>query len=424
MSEFTDWGGAAVTVQSIPHFPHDETMDESQRRVVENFGEAAFGCFSSRHKFCREVCPVYQVTGNEQHTSYGFHASTVALGMGKAELSDVAQDFKHCLQCGACENRCPNTLFTGDYYKNRTQTVNLVKGVRAALVEAGIEDPAWDEWNKLTREYRNEPVLGVDQPLPPAAAWTDDLDIPVGGETIIFCDCEAAHRHTSVPRGAAKLLRRAGVEFGVMQEQWCCGGPALEMGYVDQAREHALHNVEDWKRVGARRIITMDPHDLVHFTEDYPKLLGEDVMREFEILSIVELLDELITDGKIALTQTVDLKVTYHDPCRLNKRKGIWQAPRRILNAIPGLTFVDVDHITQWAYCSGGGGGVPLALPEVTKEISTKRVQNAEQLGVEALVSACVWSERPLSERHTDGTTGLDIYDIVEIVAMAADLAE
>lgn len=411
-----------MSTKDIPHYQHNKPMSEPQAKVVEEFGEAAFGCFSSRHKFCREVCPVYQVTGNEQHTSYGFHASTVALGMGQAELKDVAQDFRHCLQCGACENRCPNTLFTGDFYKNRTQTVKLVKNVRAALVESGIEDPVWKAWNEETRKLRNEPVLGMGEPLPRASAWADDLDIPIGGETIIFCDCEAAHRHTSVPRGSAQLLRAAGVEFGLMQDQWCCGGPALEMGYVDQAREHALHNVEDWKRVGARRIIVMDPHDLVHFTEDYPQLLGEEVMAAFEIVSIVEILDELIQAGNIALTHPVDLTVTYHDPCRLNKRRGIWQAPRRILNAIPGLTFIDVDHITQWAYCSGGGGGVPLALPEVTKEISTKRVRQAESLGVDALVSACVWSERPLTERRVDGTTGLDMYDIVEIVAMAAGI--
>ncbi|HHY67089.1 MAG TPA: (Fe-S)-binding protein [Alicyclobacillus sp.] len=405
---------------------HDRTVERDahglQTQVVESFRDAAFGCFSSRHKFCREVCPVYQVTGNEQHTSYGFHASTIAMSMGEATLDDVAKDFRHCLQCGACENRCPNTLFTGDFYRNRTRTLDLVKEVRAALVEAGIEDPAWHEWNARTRLLRNEPVLGIDRPLPPASAWADDLHIPIGGETIMFCDCEGAHKRTSVPRSAARLLQSAGVGFGLMYEQWCCGGPALEMGYVDLAKEHAIHNVEDWKRAGARRIITMDPHDLIHFTEDYPRLLGEDVMSQFEIVSIVELLDELIQAGKIKLTHAVNLRVTYHDPCRLNKRRGIWQAPRRILNAIPGLTFVDVDHITQWAYCSGGGGGVPLAAPDVSREISTRRVRSAENLGVEALVSACVWAERPLEERRQDGTTHLKIYDITEIVAMAAGM--
>ncbi len=395
---------------------------EVQKEIVEGYTDTAFGCFSSRHKFCREVCPIYQVTRNEQHTSYGFHADVVAMNQGLASLHDVAEDFKYCLQCGACELRCPNTLFTGDYYRNRIRLVQLVKDVRASLVDAGIEDPAWKQWNEETRRWRHEPVW--DGEKPGSQDWADDLAIPHGGETIVFCDCEAAHVRTSVPRSIARLLRAAGVEFGLMYDQWCCGGPALEMGYVEQAREFARHNVEDWIRCGAKRIITVDPHDLVHFTEDYPMLLGKDVMARFEIVSIVEVLDQLIQEGRIKLTKEVPLTVTYHDPCRLNKRRGIWEAPRRILRAIPGLTFIDVDHITQWAYCSGGGGGVPLALPEITKEISTRRVRAAEALGVQALVTACVWALRPLAQRVADGTTQLQMIEITELVAMAAGLTD
>ena len=66
----------------------------------------------------------------------------------------------------------------------------------------------------------------------------------------------------------------------------------------------------------------------------------------------VELVAELVRDGKIALTEPVERVVTYHDPCRLNKRKGVHEAPRELLRAIPGLTFKDVDRVTQWSYCS------------------------------------------------------------------------
>ena len=74
------------------------------------------------------------------------------------------------------------------------------------------------------------------------------------------------------------------------------------------------------------------------------------------------------------------------------------EAPRELLRAVPGLEFKDVDHVTQWSYCSGGGGGLPIEKPEITAEISRRRVERAEALEVDALVSACPWSERPLSE--------------------------
>ncbi len=169
------------------------------------------------------------------------------------------------------------------------------------------------------------------------------------------------------------------------------------MGYADQARRFAEHNVADWRAAGARRIIAIDPHDYIAFTEDYPDYFGDDY--DFEIVYITELVAELINDGKLDLTNPIDRTVTYHDPCRLNKRKGIWESPRIILGAIPGITFRDVDRVTQWSYCSGAGGGFAIERPEIAEEISRRRMERAAELDVDTLVSACVWSERPLAER-------------------------
>ena len=247
---------------------------------VEQWRGNAYGCFSSGHKFCREVCPVMQVTRNEQHTPTAFHANIVAMEKGLVDVEDVADDYVHCTQCGACELRCPNTLFTGDFYRHRTRTVDVVKAMRALMVATGNEREGWKAWNERLAERHNEPVLGeLDGGIPVSqehvADWAEGLDIPVGGETILFVDCEAAFYRTSYTRAFAQLLQKAGVEFGLMREQWCCGGPAAEMGYVDLARRHAEHNVADWRAVGAKRIIAPDPHDFIAFTEDYPKYFGD-----------------------------------------------------------------------------------------------------------------------------------------------------
>jgi Fe-S oxidoreductase len=340
---------------------------------------------------------------------------------GLVSVEDTARDYVHCTQCGACELRCPNTLFTGDFYRYRTRTVDVVKAMRALAVEQGVEQPAWKRWNELTDERRNEPVLG-DVPVSQehVADWADGLDLPVGGETVLFCDCEAAFHRTSLPRAVAQILRAGGVEFGLMREQWCCGGPAAEMGYVDQARRFAEHNVADWRAVGAKRILVLDPHDYIAFTEDYPRFFGDDF--DFEIVLVVELVAELVHEGKLALTRPVERTVTYHDACRLNKRKGIHEAPREILRAIPGLTFKDVDHVSQWSFCSGAGGGLPIERPDLTAEISRRRVERAAELDVDTLVSACVWSERPLTEQGAAGERPLEVMDLMELVARSAGL--
>jgi heterodisulfide reductase subunit D len=381
---------------------------------------AAYNCYSSGHKFCREVCPVMQVTRDEAHTPTAFHANVVAMDEGHLTIEDVARDYVHCTQCGACELRCPNTLFTGDFYRFRTRTVDLVKAMRALAVDQGIHQPNWQRWNELTDERKNEPVLnGTPVSQEHVADWAQGLDLPVGGENVLFCDCEAAFYRTSVPRAVAQILKAAGVEFGLMQEQWCCGGPAAEMGYVDQARRFAEHNVADWRAAGAQRILVLDPHDYISFTEDYPRYFGDDY--DFEIVLVVELVAELIREGKLELTRPVERVATYHDACRLNKRKGIHKEPREILRAIPGLTFKDVDHVTQWSYCSGAGAGLGIERPDLTAEISRRRVERAKALEIDTLVSACVWSERPLSEQG--GKQDVDVVDLMELVAESAGLA-
>ena len=399
--------------------PYDPMSDGGlQQEFVEKWRDNAYGCFSSGHKFCREVCPVMQVTRNEQHTPTAFHANIVAMEQGNLDVADVADDYVHCTQCGACELRCPNTLFTGDFYRHRTQTVKVVKAMRALAVESGVEQPNWKRWVEATIDRKNEPVIDVPVSQDNVAKWAEGLDLPIGGETIMFVDCEAAFYRTSVSRSTAQVLKAAGVEFGLMREQWCCGGPAAEMGYLEVSRQLADHNVADWRAAGAKRIIAIDPHDYISFTEDYPDYFGESY--DFEIVYITELLAELIRDGRIQLTQPIDRTVTYHDPCRLNKRKGIYESPREILRAIPGLTFKDVDHVTQWSYCSGGGGGLPIEKPEITAEISRRRVALAKALEVDTLVSACVWSERPLSTAGEE--QGLEVRDLLELVAESAGL--
>jgi heterodisulfide reductase subunit D len=386
---------------------------------LEQWRDVAYNCFSSGHKFCREVCPVTQVTRDERFTPTAFHANVIAMEKGHLSIEDVAEDYVNCTMCGACELRCPNTLFTGDFYRFRQRTIDVVKAMRALAVEKGIHQKNWQRWAELTDRWGNEPVLGWTRETSGSKvrAWAAGLDIPTGGETVLFADCEAAFKRPSVPRSVALLLSACGVEFGLMDQQWCCGGPMWETGYVDIAHKMAEHNMIDWRKTGTKRIICPDPHDYITIIEHYPSL--DPNFDEFEIVLAVDLIAEAIGDGRLKLTTPVERTVTYHDPCRLNKRLGVWRSPREILRAVPGLTFIDVDHVTQWSYCSGAGSNLWVEKPELTAEISRRRIAKAQELpGVDGLVSACPWSERPLTEQGE--ALGMEVFDIFEVVAEAA----
>jgi heterodisulfide reductase subunit D len=388
--------------------------------LVDEWRDVAYNCFSSGHKFCREVCPVMQVTRDERHTPTAFHANVIAMEKGHLSIEDVAEDYVHCTMCGACELRCPNTLFTGDFYRFRQRTIDVVRAMRTLAVEHGIHQKNWQRWAELTDRWGNEPVLGWTKETSGSKvrAWAAGLDIPTGGKTVLFADCEAAFRRPSVPRAVALLLHAAGVEFGLMHQQWCCGGPMWETGYVEIAHKMAEHNMLDWRKTGSERIVCLDPHDYITIVENYPKL--DPNFDEFEIVLAVDLIADQVREGRLELTTPIERTVTYHDPCRLNKRLGVWKSPREILRAIPGLTFIDVDHVTQWSYCSGAGSNLFVEKPELSAEISRRRIAKAKELegGVEVLVSACPWSERPLTEQGE--AQGIEVLDIFELVAEAA----
>src|SRR4029453_8078787 len=106
-------------------------------------------------------------------------------------------------------------------------------------------------------------------------------------------------------------------------------------------------------------------------TEDYPKLFGEDY--DFEIVLGVELVAELVRDGRLEVTQPNERTLPSHHPGPPKKRRGVHAPPGELLRAIPGLTFKDVDHVTQWSYCSGGGAGLPIERPDLPAAISRRR---------------------------------------------------
>jgi heterodisulfide reductase subunit D len=148
---------------------HGTNGNGAAQELVEEWRTAAYNCFSSGHKFCREVCPV----------------------------KDVADDYVHCTMCGACELRCPNSLFTGDFYRFRQRTIDVVKAMRKLAVDSGIHQVNWKRWAELTDRWGNEPVLGwnTETSGSKVRAWAAGLDIPTGRS----CSPTARRRSSGPP---------------------------------------------------------------------------------------------------------------------------------------------------------------------------------------------------------------------------------
>jgi Fe-S oxidoreductase len=252
-----------------------------------------------------------------------------------------------------------------------------------------------------------------------------------------------------VARRAVILLSKAGVDVGIMgKEEACCGGRAYEWGYQGELTKYAEHNAQTWQSLGIKKVVTSCSCCYQTFKVLYDKIGKKSAV--VEVLHITEYLDRLIKEGRLKLTKEVPLKVTYHDPCHLGRlaepwihwegkevkvlgqlvvydppkefrrgAKGVYEPPRNIIKAIPGLNLVEMDRIREYAWCCGAGGGVQEAYPDFAVWTATERLKEAEATGAEALVTACPWCERNFTDAVNANGHQIKVYDLVELLEKA-----
>src|SRR5512135_634386 len=150
------------------------------------------------------------------------------------------------------------------------------------------------------------------------------------------------------------IMERAGLSFTTLGgDEWCCGFPLQIAGMGQHAQAVARHNVEAVRALGARRLVATCPSCYHTWAHEYSRMLDEPL--GFEVLHATELLAELVEAGKIEL-HSLEQVATYHDPCDLGRTSGIYDAPRRIIQAIPGIKFVEMADNREMSLCCGGGG--------------------------------------------------------------------
>ena len=143
---------------------------------------------------------------------------------------------------------------------------------------------------------------------------------------------------------------------------------------------------------------------------------------KFDVLHMVEYLDELIKEKKLKFTSELPMKVTYHDPCHLGRHlgeDGIYDPPRDVLKSLPGIELVEMERNRENAWCCGAGAGVSQANPELALWTANERLKEAKATGATALVTSCSWCERNLKDAVKEYGEAMEIYDIAELAYRA-----
>ena len=235
-------------------------------------------------------------------------------------------------------------------------------------------------------------------------------------EILYFPGCYPSFdpRLKKVAVATAKILKSAGVEFGILGEKEnCCGESIRKTGDEELFKKLAKENIKNFVDQGVKKILVSSPHCYHTFKNEYPEF-----MVNFEIVHITEYLFELIEAGRLEFTGEYNRKVTYHDPCYLGRHNGIFEEPREILKKVPGLTFSEMpDHHID-SLCCGGGGGRVWMETQKGERFGDLRIDQAIDVDAQVLVTACPYCITMFEDSRI--TMGVDekieIKDITEIV--------
>ena len=387
------------------------------------------------------ICP--SITYNDFHaySGGGRMGIGVAILENRLEFTDKLLDvIYNCMTCGGCDISCK--------YAMDMEVLKPILETRIKCVENGHTLPALD---------RIISSLGTQGHMVPGSMvkrgdWLEGKEFKdyTSGkcEVIFHAGCRTCYNKDmwKVAQKTVDLLQKAGVNIGVAGDnESCCGGRAYEMGYKEDAIRQAEKNMAAYKKAGVKTLITgcADCYHAFKVLYDEFGLKGD-----LEVLHATEYLARLIREGKLTPDKTVNMTVTYHDPCHLGRlgepyihwegrqipghirifdppkefrrgTYGIYEPPREILRSIPGVNLVEMQRIKEYAWCCGAGGGVTESNPEFAAFTAGERIREAEDTGAESIATACPGCEMNFSESINESGSRLKIYDVIELLHTA-----
>jgi Fe-S oxidoreductase len=388
-----------------------------------------------------ENCPSIGYYNFNTYSARGRFQLGQTLLDGDAELSSTVTEVIHsCTSCGLCDVSCKVCRYNLEPAEHNI-------ALKAYAVEQGKTLPAQGE---IVEALRTQKTMLRGRKTVDRGNWADGIEVKnvlkEPAEVLFFPGCKFAYEDELKASAAAalRILLKAGVDVGILgPADKCCAGRAHQMGFTGDFEAAANTNIRNFESAGVNTIVTPCSDCYHAFKRLYPQL-GSTV----NVLHTVEYFEKLIDEGKLTFTKRVPMTVTYHDPCHLgrlgepyvawegkekkilnqihtwepprpryNGAYGVYDAPRRVLEAIPGLELVEMERIREYSFCCGAGGGCSETLPEYSAWTAGERITEANATGADGLVTACGWCEanfRDAQDEHGRKITVLDITDLVE----------
>ena len=402
-------------------------VPDEQLEQLPSFGVKTFEDFTWKHMLdfyscadcgrCSDQCPANAVgrplsprflTIKARDYSFRHYPVWGASRNGAPLIGGIysADEIWSCTTCGACEAECPLLV----------EYIDKIVDLRRGLVDAGNVPQSLQKPLKAL-ESRGNPYGKMEKKR---GEWAKTCGVPVlngnhDASTVYFVDSITSYddRMQAIGRATAQILSRAGETFGIL------GAAEKDSGHeVRRFGEETLfmalreHNTEAIKASGARRIVTADPHAYNALKHDYKDMPPVEHISQFTARAV--------RAGRLKLDAVPDGQVyTYHDPCYLGRHNQVFDEPREVLDAIPGLHRVEMSRSRDRSFCCGGGGLALFYEPKEEQRMGVKRVRMAAEAGANVIVTACPYCMANVEDAikvsgMEDKMAAIDLAELVE----------
>jgi Fe-S oxidoreductase len=366
--------------------------------IKENGGDAFKRCFQCG--LCDAVCPWNRVR------TFSMRKIVRQATFGMTEIEN--EDIWMCTTCGCCPQQCPRDVQQiesgvalrriATEYGVFPTTAKPVRGVSASLASEG---------NPLNEDRQKRDAWAKGLSVSP---FSEEMEI------LFFPGCYLSYdpRLKNVARAIARILEAAGVAFGILgSKESCCGESIRKTGDEALFKRLARDNIKTFIDQGVKKILVASPHCYHTFKNEYPEFKVN-----FDVVHVTQYISDLIDTGRLELTKPLARKITYHDPCYLGRHNDIYDEPRKLLNHIAALDYIEMPETRADSLCCGGGGGRIWMETLKGERFSDLRITQAINTGAAVLATSCPYCIANFEDSRLtlDVTDKIEVKDITEII--------
>ncbi|MFM1818445.1 MAG: hypothetical protein RIS61_43 [Actinomycetota bacterium] len=322
-----------------------------------------------------------------------------------------------CTSCGACVQQCPVDIEHIDHFMDMRRNQVLIESQFPAELSGLFKnlETKGNPWG-MNQNGRTAWIEEVQFPVRVFGMEGEDK-IPADVEYLFWVGCAGAYddRAKRTTKAVAELLHTAGINFMVLGEgETCTGDPARRAGNEFLFQMQAQQNVEVLNEVGAKKIVVTCPHCMNTIAREYPQLGGN-----YDVVHHTQLLNELVSTGRLTMLTASDETVTYHDPCYLGRHNKIYMPPRELLTNVPGVNLVEMERSKETSFCCGAGGGRMWLEENIGTRINQNRGDEALATGASKIAVACPFCSVMLNDAVTVRSQEQGVEAQAEVVDVA-----